>query len=139
MDVRRLDYDACEAREALRRRARVSRQHRTETRGRNDLETIRNRNKAAVTDHIRSAIRGSSTDDLVLQAQAPAKIDTPRLIGDETVGAAFDQETVLVDGFQDSTWPVAGFQQLQRGVRHQLAQVPDDSQSGDTPANIRYT
>ena len=103
------------------------------------MEPLRNRQQIPAPQDEGPAMEGRGGDEARLQTQAPAEIHRPGLFGDEGVGPAFQQISLLPCGVDDSPQAPARFQQIQADglvqPRGSLQQPMSRGQPGDSSSN----
>jgi hypothetical protein len=79
-----------------------------------------------------AALGGVGQQEFIFYSQTIAKRDCPGLIGNEIVGTAFDEETILTTRFQHATHPVFPFQKLYLEFGGELLNSPSRRQAGNS-------
>ena len=74
-------------------------------------------------------------NQLIIESDALAQIEGPRHVRDKIVRAAFDQETVAMDGLQHSAQSRTRLKQRQLGLRNELDDSVGGGEPGDTSAD----
>ena len=95
--------------------------------------------QSPLAHHRRPAPAGIGLEQLIGQADAPAEVQSPRHVGDEIVGAEFEQELILPHGMQDAAQAIAGLEQPHLARRIELDQPMRRGQTGDAATDHGHT
>ena len=93
----------------------------------------------SVSEHHCAAIGGVGRDELIGKPNAPAKVDSPGRVGDETIGTGFDQKTVFVNGAQYAAKTIARFEYDDFGGWHEFRYAMCRRQADNSAADNGYS
>jgi hypothetical protein len=76
-------------------------------------------------------------DQFAFKAKTPAEINSPRRIGDKTVGALFDKKAVSPLGLQNATESIGGLEERHAASGSELGKPNCGCQAANAPTKYR--